>query len=73
MFKEHSLFLTVRVRGGGGLAKSIRKTAPPPTTASRIHGEKITPPPHDTKKIFAPTPHIIKTCLYVSVLFPQQL
>ena len=57
--------------GGGGLAKSIgKKKSAPPCEYAR----KKSPPPWHRWKIFdAPPPHVLKTCLYVAVVLPQQL
>ena len=59
--------------GGGGSAKLIgkKKSAPP----SRIRGEKM-PPAMTVLENFCPPPtppHVLKKCLYVAVVLPQQL
>ena len=56
---------------GGGFGKIDRqkKKRPP----SRIRGKKIAPPMTLLENFVPPPHHVLKTCLYVAIVLPQQL
>ena len=58
---------------GGGFGKIDRRKKKPPPLANTWEKNR---PPHDTVGKFlppSPPPHVLKTCLYVAVVLPQQL